>query len=451
MQMLHENLKSVVIYTNFGYQVQEKCYILGNKKILTEAEAIEDYPQFPDNISFTDKEKLQILPENGLIPKLFECENPEKVLDEFVETITKTFDAPTLIAIAIIIGCCFFELFIFNAQGYPYVIFYGDSNSGKSTIIHILASIFGITNMTKLTSGTSTAIGLRSQLEKVNNFPVFFEELDNRRIQNTEDLGKDSFSANTRKKSSKDGKEIVTEINTTFCAGTNHFFEDMTFANFSRCIPVNLKHGQFDLSNFKYHSKEELEKLSCFLPKILFYRNKILDYYNQQYKIVQKYCSFARICNNVAIAMAIWAVINDILAKEVMNTETLAKDYLDYFEQYLNTELSFGDVFLSDIYKLFNKKELIYGRDFLITKEKYLRINLTKYSDIYNSNSEIKKLNPAQIRLKLANDKRVISLKATDIKPIGKAIKIDISENETLLDIKNRVTEVPEDKEADDV
>lgn len=33
MQMLHNNLKSVVIYTNFGYQPRENVYITGNKKI----------------------------------------------------------------------------------------------------------------------------------------------------------------------------------------------------------------------------------------------------------------------------------------------------------------------------------------------------------------------------------------------------------------------------------
>lgn len=146
--------------------------------------------------------------------------------------------------------------------------------------------------------------------------------------------------------------------------------------------------------------------------------------------------------------MTIWTVINDILKKEVINTENLVKNYLDYFEQYLNTELSYGDVFLSDVYSLFNKKELIHGRDFVITRGKYLRINLTKYCDIYNSIHENNKLNPAKIKLKLANDKRVISLKATDMKPIGKAIKIDISENETLLDILNRVTKTPEIEEV---
>lgn len=33
MQMLHNNLKSVVIYKNFGYQPRENVYITGNKKI----------------------------------------------------------------------------------------------------------------------------------------------------------------------------------------------------------------------------------------------------------------------------------------------------------------------------------------------------------------------------------------------------------------------------------
>ena len=109
--------------------------------------------------------------------------------------------------------------------------------------------------------------------------------------------------------------------------------------------------------------------------------------------------------------------------------------------------MSYGDIFLSDVYNLFNKKELVYGRDFLITKGKFLRINLTKYCDVFNSTNENKKLNPAQIRLKLTNDKRIVCLKGSDMKPIGKAIKIDISQNEILLDILNRVTRTPEDED----
>lgn len=450
MQMLYENPRTVVIYQNFGYQPRENVYIFNNKKVDINKRIIEDYPSFPDNISFTEEEKLQILPQNSCNPTLYMYDNPKQVLLDFATEIATVFnDASVLVAIAVTIAIMFFDLFISEKQGFPYVILYGDSNAGKSTILHMLTSIFGITNFTQLTSGTSTMPIIRAQLEKFTNMPVFFEELDKRRMDSIEDLGKDSFSATPRKKFSKEHKELVTEINTTFCAATNNFFEEMTFANFSRCIPVNMRIWQFDLSEFKYHSKDELKKLSCILPEILFYRKDILKFYDEQYKIVQKYCKYARICNNVAIGMSIWAVINDIVGKEIINTEELAKNYLSYFEQYLNTELLYGDIFLSDVYSLFNRKELIYGRDFLITKGKYLRINLTKYCDIYNSTHENKKLNPAQLRLKLANDKRVINLVATDMKPIGKAIKIDISSNEILLDIQNRITQVSTDKEAD--
>lgn len=368
---------------------------------------------------------------------------------EFFREIVRVFNyAPALMAIAVTIAVAFWDIFISKGQGFPYVIFYGDSNTGKSTIIRFLAAIFGFGNSAKLTSGTSTMVALRAELENYNNIPVFIEELDKKRIDSIEDLGKDSFSATPRKKSSKDNKEIVTEINTTFCAATNHFFENMTFANFSRLIPVNLATGQFDLTDFQYHhSSNKLEKLSCFLPEILSYRDKIFSIYEQEYKIAQKYCNYARICNNAAIGMAIWVVINTILNEELVDTEALAKDYLKYFEQYLDTETKYCDIFLSDVYSLFNKEELIYDRDFVITKNKYLRINLQKYCDIYNSMHENTKLNPRQLRLKLKNDKRIISLVATDMKPIGKAIKIDISSNETLLNIQNRI---PELKEHDD-
>lgn len=63
--------------------------------------------------------------------------------------------------------------------------------------------------------------------------------------------------------------------------------------------------------------------------------------------------------------------------------------------------------------------------------------------------SERQKLNTAQLKLKLANDKR-FNLKSSDLKPIGKAIKVDISENGILLDILNRVMPVNSAEGEDD-
>lgn len=448
IQQLYEDLKTVVIYKNWGYQLKKNIYVVSNKLINLCNREIEDYPKFPCELNLTDYEKLQILPSLSCQPALYIFKDYRKILKEFSYIIIKTFNKPEIIiAIGIVIGTCFFDLFITEAQGFPYVVFYGDSNSGKTTILRILSSIFGINNFTQLTSGTSTIVNLRMQLSKYNNIPIFIEELDVKHMQNIEDLGKDCFSGTPRKKSSKDNIEITTEINTSFCATTNNFFENMTLANFSRCIPVNFKLGDCNLTDFKYHSKAELKKLSCFLPEILYYREKILNIYNEQFRIAQKYCNFSRISNNIAISMTIWTVINDILNEQIVNTEQLAINYLQYFEQYINTEILYGDIFLADVYSLFNKSELIWNRDFIITKNKYLRINISKYCEIYNSVNENKKLNSAQLKLKLCNDKRFIDLKGTDLKPIGRAIKVDISENETLLDIQNRVTNKFEKKE----
>lgn len=407
-------------------------------------------PDVVNNFCLTDIEKLQIFAKNRPIPIYFESGNSKQIMLEFfVEIITIYDDSAVLIAIGVCLGVLFYDLFIRHAQGFPYIILFGEPTSGKTTLLYCLAAIYGFTNHTELTSGTSTITIIREGLSKLNNIPLFIDEFEKSSFEKLENLGKDTFSSTPRKKCAKDGSEKVTDINTTFCITTNYFFENMTLANFSRSILVDIPKGKFDLSDFRYHSKEELEKLSAFLPLILSYRDKILEKYREQYLIAQKYSPYSRLCNNTAIGMALWNVINEILGIELVNTDTLAKEYFEYFERYLDTELQYGDVFLSNVYRLFIKQELIYGRDFFITKGRFLRINLKKYCDIFNSLNDRQKLNTAQLKLRLANDKR-FNLKSSDLKPIGKAIKVDISENETLLDIQNRITPLTNEEVEDD-
>ena len=348
-------------------------------------------------------------------------------------------DSAVIVAIGVCLAIPFYDLFIQHAQGFPYIMLYGDSQAGKTVLLHTLASIFGIINHTELTSGTSTIRVIRRGLSKYNCFPLFIDEIEQKRIEEYEDLGKDSFSGTPRKVCSKDGGEIVTEINTTFCATTNHFFENMTFANFSRCILVNLHTEQFNLENFPYFSNENREKLSAILPLILSYRAQIIERYKTQFEIARKYSNRSRLCNNLAIGMSIWSVINDILKVEVVDTDNLAKEYFEYFERYEDTELKYSDIFLSTVYRLFNEGQLVYGRDFVITRNQVLRINLSKYCAIFNSLNSKQKLNTAQLKLKIGNDRR-FDFNATDLRPIGKAIKVNIADNDTLLDIKNHIS-----------
>lgn len=428
------------VYKNIGHQYSIPVYVLGDKLFNYETNQIKNHLAVMDELQLTEGEKLQILALSSPKIQIYESENPKQILSEFVETMLKFFnDSAVIVAIGVCLAIPFYDLFIQHAQGFPYIMLYGDSQAGKTVLLHTLASIFGIINHTELTSGTSTIRVIRRGLSRYNGFPLFIDEIEHKRIEEYEDLGKDSFSGTPRKVCSKDCGENVTEINTTFCATTNHFFENMTFANFSRCILVNLHAEQFNLENFPYFSNENREKLSAILPLILSYRTEIIERYKTQFEIARKYSNRSRLCNNLAIGMSIWSVINDILEVEVVNTDNLAKEYFEYFQRYEDTELKYSDIFLSTVYRLFNEGQLVYGRDFVITRNQVLRINLSKYCDIFNSLNSKQKLNTAQLKLKIGNDSR-FNFNATDLRPIGKAIKVNIADNDTLLDIKNHIS-----------
>lgn len=346
----------IEIYQNIGHQYSIPVYVLGDKLFNYETNQLENYLAVMDELQLTEGEKLQILALSSPKIQIYESENPKQILSEFVETMLKFFDdSAVIVAIGVCLAIPFYDLFIQHAQGFPYIMLYGDSQAGKTVLLHTLASIFGIVNHTELTSGTSTIRVIRRGLSKYNGFPLFIDEIEQKRIEEYEDLGKDSFSGTPRKVCSKDGGENVTEINTTFCATTNHFFENMTFANFSRCILVNLHTEQFKLKNFPYFSNESREKLSAILPLILSYRAEIIERYKLQFEIAKKYSNRSRLCNNLAIGMSIWSVINDILEVEVVNTDNLAKEYFEYFQRYEDTELKYSDIFLSTVYRLFNE------------------------------------------------------------------------------------------------
>ena len=449
-EMLNANLKKVKLYKNFGHQFADPFFVFGNKIYDYRTSSLIDYPNISNHFYLTEAEKLQILPTGGIVPIYSENPTPEKIMSEFLTKLVLVFnDSPVLVAIGVCIGILFFDLFIQYAQGFPYIILYGESNSGKSTLLYCLASVFGMNEPTKITSGVSTMVAIREGLSSQNNIPLFIEEIDKSKMERIEELGKQTFSATPRKKSSKDGTLIVTDVNTTFFATTNYLFENMTIANFTRSILINMPRGRFDLENFEYHSLEKREPLSSFVPKILSYRNEVMIRYNEEFKKASQYSQFSRVCNNVAIGMTMWSIFNSILGFKLVDTEKLAKEYFEYFEPYLETEIKYGDIFLSDIYKLFISKDLIYGRDFLITRNQTLRVNLSKYCLIYNGLNEKSKTNPSQLRLKLKDDSRFIDLKGSDCKPIGKAIRVDISDNDLLLGIKDRVRQVGTEMEEE--
>ena len=133
-----------------------------------------------NNFCLTDKEKLQIFAKNRPSPIYFESENPKKIMLEFFSEITLTYkDSAVLMAIGVCLGVLFYDLFIRYAQGFPYIILFGEPTSGKTTLLYCLAAIYGFTNHT--------------ELSRLNNIPLFIDELEKALFEKLADVGKDSF------------------------------------------------------------------------------------------------------------------------------------------------------------------------------------------------------------------------------------------------------------------
>ena len=192
--MLYQDIKSIKLYKNYGYQPFDNIFVFGNKVFNLKTFEFENYPDIVGKFCLTEEEKLQIFAKNRPVPIYFETEAPKQIMLEFFsEIITVYNDSVVLIAIGVCLGILFYDLFIRHAQGFPYIILFGEPTSGKTTLLYCLAAIFGFTNHTELTSGTSTITIIREGLSKLNNIPLFIDELDKSLIEKLENLGKDTF------------------------------------------------------------------------------------------------------------------------------------------------------------------------------------------------------------------------------------------------------------------
>ena len=109
-------------------------------------------------------------------------------------------------------------------------------------------------------------------------------------------------------------------------------------------------------------------------------------------------------------------------------------EYDKMLQTYLNTEVQSGDVIMNNITILVETEKLENGIDWKLVKDNILRLNLNRYLEKYNTSNPKAMMKASQFRLLVANDKR-FNTQTTSMKGINRAISIDVSENEYLLDL----------------
>lgn len=367
----------------------------------------------------------------------------KEVAKRYFKSVKATFkDVPLQVGLFTALGAAFEDIF-WTKQGMPMILFLGKSQSGKSLLQYSIAAIFGMLNSNS--SGSSSAKGLRNEVEKYCNVPVFVEELGKERMQELPIICKDIFSRTPRKTSSKDGKTLVQPINTTICACSNEFIPELKPETLSRIIFTDTKESLEKVDTFPFTQTEELSELPAILPEMLKFRPNVEHIYNESFKAISPKVGIEkRLCNNLAIASTMATIVNNICGEKIFELNKIIPEYIEFYNQYLFSQGSQIDSIMIELERYIKNNQLHYGRDYLLTGDSNLRLNLSKFLHIYNSGQT--KLTQPQCKLILGRGKG-INTNATPIGDIGRAIHISISDNQDLLDFLNEERRITKEAE----
>lgn len=362
-------------------------------------------------------------------------EDPYKIAKELFYCIVNSYkDYSVLYCVGIAIATSFYDIFLEIAQGFPPVILTGKSQTGKSTLLYTIAALFGLSQSANFTSGNSTPYAITQELYSARNVIIPIEELPQNIFPKLEDIIKNAYSGLSRKRGKKDGIE-KTPILTSFIATSNGFFENLTPQLLSRIAFAQMNENSFDRNSFKYFSKKSREELSVILPLILRYRNHISKIFNYFYNVLSEQIKEnSRLVSNIAISCTMWTIIDKITGTTNVNLEKMINYYFQQYRRYQDIELKSSDKIMNDISRLIETDKLLYNHDYKLVRSSILKMNLNRYIAKYNMDNPKSMISSQKFKLIVANDKRFNCENPQPVKDIGRAISIDISGEEYLLE-----------------
>lgn len=233
---------------------------------------------------------------NELITNIFECWEDNIVLP--------------LITLGHMVMALYYEDFI-KRYGCPTLILYGETGTGKSTLVTVGLSIFGLAREA-LTSGGSTAKSNEYFCSKYNGMNVCIDDVKGETLasSNFTALVKGAYKGVPRTKMLPYGKGVE-YINTCspLAYSTNESLPDLKEV-VNRMNIVEIFGKVFKADRFKYHevnkdNNARLEELSLILPQFLRYSTEdIINLYENVFEILKVNVKDTqnRVINNIAYA-----------------------------------------------------------------------------------------------------------------------------------------------------
>lgn len=433
-QQLRDQSICKVQYAHAGHQVN--CYVYGNAFFLYQTNQLFMATKYIPEKDYKCMENSLVDVKNPCIPMIYpstktSLEIMQKAMPQFVKTFNSS---DVLLCVGGALAISMRDVFMGITGCMPSIFLFGAYESGKSTIMDFISAIYGLPDNSMHTAGNSTVYAISKSIQARRNIPAFVDDLLLDILNKLEPIVKNSFHGLSRERGKKDGIDKI-EVHTNIVATANEFWKNPTPQLLSRVLFAYVKKDDFDLSGFEYFHPEARKELSLILPLIFQCKSQIPAIYKNVYATL---CTLTNLSGKrhlfcIAISCTMWVIINHILGYELVNWQKIAIDYNTIYQSYLNTEVKSSDIILNDITRLIDADKLDYGQDYKLIHGTILRLNLNRYIEKFNVANPQNIMSPAQFRLLVANDKR-FNTKTVVMKGLNRAISIDVSDNDYLLE-----------------
>ncbi len=436
-QVLANDVPIVTIFNELGYNKEYNLWVCSDG-ILDITNGLFGYlNDKTGEIEFSDGRRyiVRVRSHKTFLPKF----NKDEAISEaksFFKNLVESEDEPAiLLSFGIVLATVYIDIFFERTRGFPSVFLHGNAQVGKSTWQRIWSYIFGFKNAKNIKSGATTKFAIRKALTRLNNIPAQFDELNKNKIDMVAEIAKDSYSQVPRERGTVSGNIEQMEVKTTFVMSSNFFFEDTSESIITRFIFCSLSQKNPKLSNFKYFEPEMQERLAVILPLFIFFRPAIYSIYRQELKeISQTINSGQRYAHNIAIALSVWNIIFRLVGEELFDKNKLVQDYLEFYTPYLNMDIPFGDTILDHLGNMIVKNHVNYNDVYMLTRQNSVRLNLAKFLSAYNILHPNHPMSRNQLVMGLRSDSR-FKLETSPIKKVGRAIYVDVSEHDEILEL----------------
>lgn len=266
---------------------------------------------------------------------------------------------------------------IVKRYGVPTLILYGETGTGKSTLVTVGLSIFGLAREA-LTSGGSSAKSNEYFCSRYNCMNVCIDDVKGETLNsaNFTALVKGAYKAIPRTRMLPYGRGVeYIHTCSPLAYSTNETLPDLREV-VNRMNIIEIFGKIFKADKFKYHevnnnSNDNLKELSLILPEFLRYsKDDIIKFYEQIFEMLKANVQDTqnRVISNIAYAYAGALMLLNIAGVKVDNLQEMVIEYAKKQIQKYESIKTVVDKVLSEIVTLYELGHLEKDKHFKLTK-----------------------------------------------------------------------------------